>query len=696
MLTRGATTRPPPACPGFNSSCSLPLGNVNVPFSVPAANNLPHTMAGRDFLLLMQSLDAGNLLMLWGLLLTEAKVVLQARQPHVLTMAAETLSALLFPFSWEHVYIPILPGRLLDILQAPVPFLIGIDDEVLAVAERTLAGGIPDEVVQVDLDKNEVLCAPDVAKTVVLPQKQYYKLYKALAPYCRAPNAEEQQGGNAASAFTMAPPPDVDLADRAPTLAEMSDEAVAEAIGSIKAAFLRFFVSLMARYQDLMVVPPAEIKQPAAVDFFDVRRWVSRFPSPSHEWLQLFVDGQAFTQWLEQRLAPRQTPELEVVFFNESIDAKLMRSAKTKLLTLPGGKASTPLLSTGAMPRGGYAAPLVPSQVRTVYNASMIAARPVRAQQQVALLVVMGSGMHEGDRAAVADFEASLKAEFASNLLWSRVDIGAALRTHACAWRSAAAQHHSPLRAHGLENVDVRHALLDAVLYADPDYRASLHDAMRGALAALAAADGGADGGTLPLCVVAHGFGSVVAIDFFAQLHTTLDDDGGGGAPPVAPPVAPPPPLTSSARKASSRSSRKESAPLAGSTPLERGQTLAYFCTLGSPRPLVVGPPGAAGGGGPSGPTVPTAYMTGKWPHLRGGWSNYFHRGDLAGYPLQPSISQVTEDVECKQRHAKGESHSAQNAYLHDLVDCVRPIAQALSWVWQDTNQKPSAQKWEE
>jgi len=37
-----------------------------------------------------------------------------------------------------------------------------------------------------------------------------------------------------------------------------------------------------------------------------------------------------------------------------------------------------------------------------------------------------------------------------------------------------------------------------------------------------------------------------------------------------------------------------------------------------------------------------------------------------------------------------------QNAYLHDLVDCVRPIAQSISWVWQDTNQKPSAGKWQE
>ena len=664
--------------------------------------------------------------MLWGLVLTEAKVVLQARQPHVLTMAAETLSALLFPFSWQHVYIPILPARLLDILQAPVPFLIGIDDEVLGMAEAQM--GIPDEVsslptprpraspcppaagpppsphanqrhtarprppipsqvVQVDLDKNEVLCSEAQAKAVVLPQKQYYKLYKALAPYCRAPTAEQQQGDKAASAFAMAPPPDVEGGEHAPTLAEMSDEAVAEAIKAVKAAFLRFFVSLMAKYQEVMVVPPGDIKQPSAVDFFDVRKWMARFPAPSHEWLQGFVDGQAFTQWLEQRLAPQQTPELEVVFFNESIDAKLNRGAKTKLFS----KASTPLLSSGDMPSGGYVGTLVPAQVRTVYNASMIAARPVRQQQQVALLLVLGSGLHEFEPGVVADFEASLKQEFASNLLWSRVDIGAALRTHACAWRSAAAKYHSQMGGQGLENVEVRQALLDAVLYAHPEYRAALHQALRDSLAALTVSEAGSDGGELPLCVIAHGFGSVLAIDFFAQLQA----ERCRAAP------APPPAATEPASGGGGGGGGGEGAggAAAGSTPLERGETLAYFCTLGSPQPLLVPQPGASGlapGEKPTGPVVPTAYMAERWPHLRGGWSNFYHRGDLAGHPLQPSLSGVTEDVECRQRQAKGEVHSMQNAYLHDLVDCVRPIAQSISWVWQDTNQKPSAQKWQE
>ena len=68
--------------PGFDSCCSIPLGNVVVPFCIPAANLLPHTMAGRDFLILLQSLNVGNLLMLWGLVLTEAKVLLHPH-PHL-------------------------------------------------------------------------------------------------------------------------------------------------------------------------------------------------------------------------------------------------------------------------------------------------------------------------------------------------------------------------------------------------------------------------------------------------------------------------------------------------------------------------------------------------------------------------------------------------------------------------------------
>ncbi|CAN0321978.1 unnamed protein product, partial [Ectocarpus fasciculatus] len=36
------------------------------------------------------------------------------------------LTLVLYPLSWSHVYIPVLPETLLGVLAAPMPFLIGV------------------------------------------------------------------------------------------------------------------------------------------------------------------------------------------------------------------------------------------------------------------------------------------------------------------------------------------------------------------------------------------------------------------------------------------------------------------------------------------------------------------------------------------------------------------------------------------
>jgi hypothetical protein len=43
-----------------------------------------------------------------------------------LMLVAESLTTLLFPFSWPHVYVPILPAAMYNFLDAPVPFLMGL------------------------------------------------------------------------------------------------------------------------------------------------------------------------------------------------------------------------------------------------------------------------------------------------------------------------------------------------------------------------------------------------------------------------------------------------------------------------------------------------------------------------------------------------------------------------------------------
>lgn len=45
---------------------------------------------------------------------------------HKLMVVSECVTTLLFPFSWQHVYVPILPASLHHFLDAPVPFIMGI------------------------------------------------------------------------------------------------------------------------------------------------------------------------------------------------------------------------------------------------------------------------------------------------------------------------------------------------------------------------------------------------------------------------------------------------------------------------------------------------------------------------------------------------------------------------------------------
>lgn len=46
-----------------------------------------------------------------------------------LMLVAECLTSLLFPFTWQHVYVPILPASLHHFLDAPVPFIMGLHSQ---------------------------------------------------------------------------------------------------------------------------------------------------------------------------------------------------------------------------------------------------------------------------------------------------------------------------------------------------------------------------------------------------------------------------------------------------------------------------------------------------------------------------------------------------------------------------------------
>nr|XP_034181426.1 DENN domain-containing protein 5B isoform X4 [Osmia lignaria] len=71
-------------------------------------------------------LGADCVIQLFTCVLLENQVLLRSSDFHKLMVVSECITALLFPFSWQHVYVPILPASLQHFLDAPVPFIMGL------------------------------------------------------------------------------------------------------------------------------------------------------------------------------------------------------------------------------------------------------------------------------------------------------------------------------------------------------------------------------------------------------------------------------------------------------------------------------------------------------------------------------------------------------------------------------------------
>ena len=76
--------------------------------------------------LLFLKLSLEDMLLIVTALLTERRLIVLSKDYALLTPAIEAILALLYPFKWRHVYIPLVPAHMLAFVGAPWPFLIGI------------------------------------------------------------------------------------------------------------------------------------------------------------------------------------------------------------------------------------------------------------------------------------------------------------------------------------------------------------------------------------------------------------------------------------------------------------------------------------------------------------------------------------------------------------------------------------------
>eukprot|EP00835_Amoeboradix_gromovi_P004694 NODE_382_length_9640_cov_0.243476.p2 type:complete len:966 gc:universal NODE_382_length_9640_cov_0.243476:5603-8500(+) len=136
--------------PGKTEIC-INVNDFNFYISRPPLNKIP-IMKNYSYYPLFCTLCPENIVDIIECILLESKILFVADSLNLLCPTIECFLRFIYPFSWQHALIPVLPERLLAYLEAPIPFIVGLERKTIPkdinFAEL--------DVVVVDLDNNIV------------------------------------------------------------------------------------------------------------------------------------------------------------------------------------------------------------------------------------------------------------------------------------------------------------------------------------------------------------------------------------------------------------------------------------------------------------------------------------------------------------------------------------------------------------
>ena len=196
----------------------FPIHGTCIRFALPKHDEIPCApVAVRT---LFRLLGVQNVIKLIAMAWCECRILIHSSQLELLGPISEAICELLYPFHWQHPFVPILPKILSEYLQAPVPFIIGIQTDWM---EENISEG----TVVVDLDAG---CLHNTAVfDITLPLFETNALYRRLCKILRPVGFDDPE--NLEFGY-------VDLTD--------------ESIYQIRTEFICYITSLLHGYKDCL------------------------------------------------------------------------------------------------------------------------------------------------------------------------------------------------------------------------------------------------------------------------------------------------------------------------------------------------------------------------------------------------------------------------------------------------------------
>ncbi|RYO78817.1 hypothetical protein DL766_008722 [Monosporascus sp. MC13-8B] len=141
-----------------------------------AENELPGSRS-TDLYALFRSLSLENIVTLFEYAMSESRIIFLSSHTSMLHLACHAIANLLYPFSWASIFIPILPARLLSALDAPCPYIVGIERRYDNIQ-------LPDDdYVLVDLDKDTIDATHQPHRLPKQHRRKLMSLLQLAAPH---------------------------------------------------------------------------------------------------------------------------------------------------------------------------------------------------------------------------------------------------------------------------------------------------------------------------------------------------------------------------------------------------------------------------------------------------------------------------------------------------------------------------------
>ncbi|KAH6676076.1 dDENN domain-containing protein [Plectosphaerella plurivora] len=155
---------------GSKTQVELSVRELRMYARKDAANEIPGSRTV-DIYALFRCLSLDNIVALFEFAMSESRIIFLSSHTAMLHLACHALAHLLYPLKWASIFIPVLPARLLSALDAPCPYIVGIERRYENIE-------LPDDdYVLVDLDKDTI---DSTSQPIRLPRQHRRKLYSLL------------------------------------------------------------------------------------------------------------------------------------------------------------------------------------------------------------------------------------------------------------------------------------------------------------------------------------------------------------------------------------------------------------------------------------------------------------------------------------------------------------------------------------